>query len=119
LLDLLRSPESFQAEGLLEEWGSVPAGGVRAAMLAYVGAELAALGRQEEAAHLYAAVVESYPDQVEAASALLALARLALPADGAAAGVWLEQLITGHPESALAPVARRMLAELDALETAP
>ena len=119
LLDLLRSPESFQAEGLLEEWGSVPVGGVRPAMLAYVGAELEALGRREEAAHLYAAVVESYPDQVEAASALLALARLALPADGAAAGVWLEQLITGHPESALAPVARRMLAELDALETAP
>jgi hypothetical protein len=119
LLDLLRYPERFRAAALLEAWEPVPSGGARPSMLSYLGAELAALGRGEEAALLYTAVVEAYPEEVEAAGALLELATLAMPVDRAAAGTWLERLITGHPNSALAPVARRMLTELDAPEPAP
>jgi len=36
-----------------------------------------------------------------------------LPAQPDASRAWLQRLIIDHPESALAPVARRLLSELD------
>ena len=59
------------------------------------------------------ALVQAYPGAAEAPGALLALAREALPSRSDQARTWLQRLIIDHPESALAPVARRLLAGID------
>lgn len=66
-----------------------------------------------EAATVRLALVEEFPQASEAPGALLALARSALPARPGDSRRWLQRLIIDHPESALAPVARRLLSELD------
>jgi tetratricopeptide (TPR) repeat protein len=58
-------------------------------------------------------LVEVFPQAAETPGALLALARSALPVRPEASRRWLQRLIIDHPESALAPVARRFLSELD------
>jgi len=75
-----------------------------------------ALSRSEfevEAATVRLALVEEFPQASETPGALLALARSALPARPDDSRQWLQRLIIDHPESALAPVARRLLSELD------
>jgi hypothetical protein len=58
------------------------------------------------------ALINVFPQAAEAPGALLALARSALPVDPEASRLWLQRLVIDHPESALAPVARRLLSEL-------
>ena len=47
----------------------------------------------------------------EAPRALLELARADHPENPGQAVVWLERLVVDYPESAMAPIARRLLAE--------
>ena len=65
-----------------------------------------------DAAELRAHLVLAYPAAPEAPPALLALARGAIDEDPGRASSWLEQLVVDYANSAVAPVARRMLAEL-------
>jgi tetratricopeptide (TPR) repeat protein len=58
-------------------------------------------------------LVEAFPETPEATGALMALARSDLPDRPDAARAWLRKLIVEHPNSALAPVARRLLSELE------
>lgn len=70
-------------------------------------------GFEQEAEDIRRRLVEAYPATSEAPGALLALARSALPDRPGEAKGWLQRLIIDHPGSALAPVARRLLSEID------
>lgn len=63
------------------------------------------------------ALINVFPQSAEAPGALLALARSALSVDPEASRLWLQRLVIDHPESALAPVARRLLSELSQRES--
>lgn len=67
----------------------------------------------DEATEVRRALVEAYPETPEATGALMALARAELPERPDAARAWLRKLIVEHPGSALAPVARRLLSEIE------
>ena len=108
-LGLHRDPASFDLAPPIAALLAAPSTPGRAATLAYLGDLAAEAGRSIEAIELWRRVAEGYPDSPETPGAILALAR-ATPREEAVR--WLEQLIVGYPESALAPVARRMLAEL-------
>lgn len=107
---LHRDPSGFDLSPSLRELAGSPASTGRATVLAYLATQAVRAGRRETAVSLWRRVVEVYPASAETPAALLGLARHS--STGEATG-WLEQLIVGYPESALAPVARRMLAELD------
>lgn len=70
-------------------------------------------GFGDAAAEVRRELVEAFPASPEATGALLALARAALPERPEAARSWLQKLIIDHPDSALAPVARRLLSEIE------
>lgn len=106
-------PGARDAERSLEAWDRLPASDARPALLALAAGRLEKRGATEGAALVRRALVRSHPDASQVPAALLALARGALPGDSAAARVWLERLIVEHPRSALTPVARRLLAELE------
>jgi predicted Zn-dependent protease len=75
----------------------------------YAGAAARAAGRSDEAERLFRAALEP-ADGPSAPVAALALGRLLLETDRAAAAVEvLERMILAHPESALLPQARRTL----------
>jgi hypothetical protein len=74
---------------------------------------LAHAGRDEQAGEVRRRLVAAFPASPEATGALLALARAELPERPEAARAWLQRLIIDHPDSALAPVARRMLSEIE------
>lgn len=109
-LGLLASPGTFDPGPALRDLAGRPASSGRSVVLAFLADAAAAAGRARIAGALRRQVVTQHPESPEAPAALLALARASAPEEAAA---WLEQLIVGFPRSALAPVARRMLAELD------
>ena len=106
---MLVSPASFDPAAALVELDRRPSVG-RSVVLAFLADAAAASERPEVAAAIRQKIVVQHPGSPEAPAALLALARSAPRGEAAA---WLERLIVGYPQSALAPVARRMLAELD------
>ena len=99
-------------EALRAELRAAPVSEGRPAVLALAAKTLADGGRPAEAAVLRAYLVEAFSSAPEAAPALLALARSTVDMDPGSASGWLEQLILEYPDSAVAPVARRMLAEI-------
>lgn len=109
-LGLLASPEAFDPGPTLRDLAGRPASRGRSVVLAYLADAAASAGRDRIAGSLRRQVVMQHPASPEAPAALLDLARASAPAEAAS---WLEQLIVGYPRSALAPVARRLLAELD------
>jgi predicted Zn-dependent protease len=84
---------------------------VGASLTRLAARELAAAGFVAEAGMAMETLVRTWPKSAEAPGALLDLARAAGDDPGAASR-WLEALIVEHPDSALAPEARRMLAKL-------
>jgi len=106
---LLRDPVGYDPDPALRALQGRPASQGRATALAYFGELAEAAGRPEVAEGLRRRVLDRFPKSSEAPGILLALAR---SAGGEKARQRLEQLIVGYPESALAPVARRLLAEL-------
>ncbi len=106
---MLVSPASFDPAAALVELDRRPSVG-RSVVLAFLADAAAASERPEVAAAIRQKIVVQHHGSPEAPAALLALARSAPRGEAAA---WLERLIVGYPQSALAPVARRMLAELD------
>ena len=109
-LGLLAAPVAFDPGPALRELAGRPASSGRSVVLGFLADAAADAGRAGIADALRRRIVLQHPGSPEAPAALLDLARTSAPADAAA---WLEQLIVGYPRSALAPVARRMLAELD------
>ena len=109
-LELLVSPEAFDPGPALRELAGAPASQGRPAALAFLADAAAAAGRRDLAGGLRRQIVERYAESPEAPEALLDLARAAPPPEATA---WLERLIIAYPRSALAPVARRLLTELD------
>jgi tetratricopeptide (TPR) repeat protein len=105
-------PTPFDPAELLAEWTGRPAAAGRAATLGYLARELEANGRMDAALAVHETLVRDLPDSPEAAAAMLALARRALSDDPAGGRMWLERLVTRFPDSAVAPLARRLLAEL-------
>lgn len=85
----------------------------RPALLILLAQRLDRAGHSAPAAIVYRSVVQSFPEAAEAAPGMLALARSLAISQPGAARQWLEKLILNHPSSALAPVARRLLSELD------
>ncbi|WP_420634602.1 hypothetical protein [Candidatus Palauibacter sp.] len=109
-LGLLADPEAFDPGPALRDLAGAPASSGRPVVLAFLADEAAATGRHRIAEALRRQVVERHPASPQAPAALLDLARAAPPPEAA---LWLERLIVGYPRSALAPVARRLLTELD------
>ena len=109
-LGLLAAPEAFDPGPALRDLAARPASSGRSVVLGFLAEAADAAGQARIAGALRRQIVRRHPGSPEAPPALLDLARASSPADAAS---WLEQLIVGYPRSALAPVARRMLAELD------
>ncbi len=109
-LALLAAPEAFDPGPALRELAGRPASSGRPVVLGFLADAASEAGRARIADALRRRIVLQHPGSPEAPAALLDLARASAPAEAAS---WLEQLIVGYPRSALAPVARRMLAELD------
>ncbi len=94
----------------VERWaGETRSGGDRLAALA--ARELEVAGHVEEARTVRLAILQAWPESAAAPRALLELARGGRIEDPRQATAWLERLIVDYPESALAPVARRLLSE--------
>jgi len=108
-LGLHRDPAAFDLSPTLRALAGAPESEGRAAALIYLGRLASAAGRQDVATGLWRRVADVFPSSAEAPAAILSLARTSGRRD---ALQWLERLIVGYPESALAPVARRLLAEL-------
>lgn len=107
---LLTDPGAFDPGPALRELAAQPPSTGRPTALAYLADVAAEAGRGDVAAGLRRRVADAFPRSPEAPAALLALARAAPPEEAAS---WLERLIVGYPESALAPIARRILLELN------
>ncbi|MFV1986665.1 MAG: hypothetical protein ACC682_05265 [Gemmatimonadota bacterium] len=103
-------PGGFDLSPTIRALAGAPASAGRAAALTYLAGLAAAANRQEVAAGLWRRVADGFPGTPEAPAAMLALARASGRDDAVR---WLERLIVGYPESALAPIARRLLAELN------
>lgn len=113
LVALARAGDSGLLLGSVARWSAAgQPGGDRAAALA--ARELAAAGRAGAARTARLAIVEGWPDSAASPRALLDLARGTFSDDPDRAATWLESLIIDYPESAMAPVARSLLAELRA-----
>jgi len=80
-------------------------------MASFAAQELQAAGQDREARSVRITIVEGWPRSPEAPQALMELARADRSDDPGQATVWLERLIVEYPESALAPIARRLLSE--------
>jgi hypothetical protein len=97
----------------VERWaGEMRSGGDRMAALA--ARELQVAGHAEAARTVRLAILRAWPKSTAAPRALLELARGGRIEDPRQATAWLERLIVDYPESALAPVARRLLSEWQA-----
>ena len=81
-------------------------------LLALSAEELEAAGFHDQASAVRSELVRRWPVSAETPGALLAMARDAARTDPHQAASWLAQLIVDHPDSALAPVARRELLTL-------
>ncbi len=108
-LGLHRDPGGFDLSPTLRALAGSPESEGRAATLIYLGGLAAGADRHDVAAGLWRRVADVFPGSAEAPAAILALARTSGRSE---ALQWLERLIVGYPESALAPVARGLLAEL-------
>ena len=106
---LLRDPPGFDPLQSLGALAAVPQTSGRPLALLYLADAAATEGRYEVARVFRLQVIQRYANSAEAPVALLSLAR---EADQPEAGRWLEQLIVGYPDSALAPMARRLLSDL-------
>ena len=80
-------------------------------MASFAARELQAAGLSREAHAVRVAIVDGWAESPEAPRALLELARADRADDPTRAIEWLERLIVEYPESAMAPVARRLLVE--------
>ena len=80
-------------------------------MASFAAQELQAAGQDREARSVRITIVEGWPRSPEAPRALMELARADRSDDPGQATLWLERLIVEYPESALAPIARRLLSE--------
>lgn len=107
---LHREPSGFDPGPALRELAGHPASPGRPGILFHLAELAVQAGRSGLADGLRRRVVDAFPASAEAPAALLGLARSS-PPEGRRA--WLERLIVGYPNSALAPVARRLLADLD------
>ena len=112
LYDLLRDPGSVTAESLVERWEAGPGGTGQPKLAALAASELQKAGRFDEATAVRRWVIGTYPEAPEAAPTLLSLARAALRTNPELARHYLETLVVDHPTSAVAPLGRRLLAEL-------
>lgn len=115
----LREPAEFEATRLLRTLAGVPESGARPALLLLAAREVAAAGGGGEADRLLRHLVERYPGEAEAPLAMLELGRRARAADPDTAREWLERLVLEHPDAAVSPVARRLLAELESRVPSP
>ncbi len=106
---LLRDKGRFDPIQSLGALATVPQTSGRPMALLYLADVAATEGRYEVARVFRLQVVQRHANSAEAPVALLSLAR---EADQPEAGLWLEQLIVGYPDSALAPMARRLLSDL-------
>jgi predicted Zn-dependent protease len=86
----------------------VPGGG---GMASFAAQELQEAGILDEARSIRIMIVEEWSGSPEAPRALLELARTDRAENPARAADWLERLVVDYPESAMAPIARRLLAE--------
>jgi tetratricopeptide (TPR) repeat protein len=110
----LRADDSADAlVAAVDSWARRPDADAAAGLMRLAAGALAQVGRHERASDVRRRLVESFPESPEATGALLALARAELPERPDAARAWLQRLIIEHPDSALAPVARRLLAEIE------
>jgi tetratricopeptide (TPR) repeat protein len=96
-----------------DRWATGSGGAGAPGLMRLAASALERAGSAGEAESVRLALVSAYPRASETPGALLALAREAMPARADEARTWLERLVIDHPESALAPVARRLLSELD------
>ncbi len=112
LYDLLRDPESVTAASLIARWEAGPPGAAHSKVAALAAGELQKAGQGAEATAVRRWLIGTYPEAPEAAPALLSLARATLPTNPDLARSYLETLIVEHPTSAVAPLGRRLLAEL-------
>jgi len=99
-------------ESVMRWAGETRSGGDRMAALA--ARELEDAGHADAARTVRLAIVRAWPESAAAPRALLELARGGWIEDPLQATAWLERLIVDYPESALAPVARRLLSEWQA-----
>lgn len=83
-----------------------------ASLGSFAAEALDAVGKEEEARTVRISIVEGWPGSPEAARALLDLGRIDRSENPGQAVAWLERLIIEYPESALAPIARRLLVEI-------
>ncbi|MGI9037304.1 MAG: hypothetical protein ACR2GQ_00440 [Gemmatimonadota bacterium] len=104
---LVEAADRWAASGSASD----PAAG--AGLMRLAAGALERAGFDEDAADVRRSLIEAYPATSEAPGALLALARSALPGRPDQAKAWLQRLIIDHPGSALAPVARRLLSEIE------
>jgi tetratricopeptide (TPR) repeat protein len=100
-------------------WTDGAAAGAGPSLVAIAAGALQREGYREEGHRVRSMLVESWPTAPETPGALLELGRSAA-ATGRRdeAGRWLERLIVSFPDHALAPIARRELADLEAEGTA-
>ena len=80
-------------------------------MASFAAQELQNASMPDEARSIWIMIVEDWSGSPEAPRALLELARADHPENPAQAADWLERLVVDYPESAMAPIARRLLAE--------
>jgi predicted Zn-dependent protease len=80
-------------------------------MASFAAQELYDAGEMDEARTIRVTIVEEWSGSPEAPRALLELARADHPENPTRAADWLERLVVEYPESAMAPIARRLLAE--------
>lgn len=83
-----------------------------AGLAAFAAAELDVANLDQAARSVRIELVQAWPRGPQAPGALLELARSERRENPGQAAEWLELLIVEYPESAMAPVARRVLAEL-------
>ena len=80
-------------------------------MASFAAQELQEAGKGVEARSVWITIVEGWSGSPEAPRALLELARADHSENPGQAVVWLERLVVEYPKSAMAPIARRLLAE--------
>lgn len=109
---LFRDPEALEAADVLEAVDGGPARAGRPALLGVAADAFVAAGRLEPAMALWRRLPEDHAGTSEAAIAMLELGRALLGEDPAAARTWLRRLVVEQPESAVSPLARRLLREV-------
>lgn len=111
---LFRDADALGAGELMDRLSAVPAGRGRASLLSLAAEGFDRAARPHEASEVRRRLVEGHAEAPERPAAMLELGRRLMERDPAGARAWLERLIVEHPESAVSPVARGLLAELQA-----